>query len=101
MGKLNTAISTSQALILGVVVVGCSTAAVVTGHISGSEFMTAVGIVLGAGGAVTAAHVGGSVAVKSSQQSQPPTVTQASPQPPSELAVPQTTGTTTQPLRTV
>lgn len=95
MVKLASVVSTGQALILGVVVMGCATAAVVTGHISGSDFMTVTGITLGAGGAVTAAHVGGVVANSSGAASAAPapvapaapTVQAGATDPPSTLAV--------------
>lgn len=59
MTKLASALSTGQALILAVVVVGCATAAVITGHISGGDFLGILGGVGLTGGVVTTAHVVG------------------------------------------
>lgn len=62
MNTLLAAGKTAQALILGVVVVGCATAATITGHLTGNDLLT-VFTTVGIGGAVVAgAHVGGSVA---------------------------------------
>lgn len=60
-----------QALILGVVVIGCATAATVTGHLSGSDLMTVL-LTVGTGGAVVAgAHVGGTVATQAATTAPP------------------------------
>lgn len=74
--------STGQALVLGVVVVGCSTAGLITGHLSSADFMTLTGVTIGAGGAVTAAHVGGSVATGAQ------TVTAGGPPSPPAVTIP-------------
>lgn len=64
----------AQALILGVVVVGCATAATITGHLTGNDLLVVLTGAVGAGGAVTAAHVGGTTAtnaITSSAATQP------------------------------
>ncbi len=49
------------ALVLGLGVMGCMTALAITGHIAGADVENVVLLVLGLGGATTAAHVGGAV----------------------------------------
>lgn len=48
-------------LILGLGLVGCATAGLITGHLPAADFMTVTGFVAGAGGAVTAVHVTGNL----------------------------------------
>ena len=62
MGKLVSAVSTGQGLLLALALIGCATAALITGHLTSGDYMTVVGVTVGIGGAVTAAHVGGTVA---------------------------------------
>ena len=58
MNFLRTTLTTGQALVLGVVIVGCATAATITGHLTGTELLTALGLVGGGAAGVTGAHVG-------------------------------------------
>ena len=62
MKSLVSAVSTGQALILGLALIGSALAGLITGHLASADFMTVVGVTVGIGGAVTAAHVGGAVA---------------------------------------
>ena len=62
MNLLRSALTTSQAMVLGVVIVGCATAATITGHLTGSELLTALGLVGGGAVGVTGAHIGANTA---------------------------------------
>lgn len=59
MNKLTTALTGTQPLLLALGVLGCATAACITGHISGTDFLAVAGVVGGGAGIVTTAHVVG------------------------------------------
>lgn len=59
MKALVSAISPIQGLILAVTIVGCATAACLTGHISGQDLLGVFGGVTVIGGGVGVAHVVG------------------------------------------
>lgn len=82
MDKIVSAITTAQALILGVVTLGCATAGLLTGHLDQGAWLGVAGGVGGIGGLVTTAHVVGSQVNAA-----------ASPPPAPATAGPVTTGT--------
>lgn len=53
------ALTNAQALVLGVVTVGCATAGLLTGHLDQGAWLGVAGGVGGIGGLVTTAHVVG------------------------------------------
>ena len=62
MTKLVGAFTATQAAVLAVAIVGCATAATVTGHMSTDQYTSLLLTIGGGGIAVTGAHVGGNVA---------------------------------------
>lgn len=60
---------TLPAVILAVTAIGCTTAGLITGHLTGSDFMLVVLPIGGAAGAVTGAHVGSTAAVNAAAAS--------------------------------
>lgn len=77
MGLNLSSLTGTQPLILGLAVVGSSTAAVITGHISGTDFLGVLAGLGVIGGSVTTAHVVGTqvnqAATTSALPSPPPT----------------------------
>jgi hypothetical protein len=63
MNFIRNAANASQAIILGVVIVGCATATTITGHLTGSDLLVVLGVASGVTGGVTGAHVGANAAV--------------------------------------
>lgn len=59
MKTLVSFLSTSQALVLGVVTIGCATAGLLTGHLDQGAWLGVTGGVGAAGSLVTTAHVVG------------------------------------------
>lgn len=59
MQTLGAGLSKGQALILGLAVIGCATAGLITGHLTAGDWGTAVGLTVGVGGIVGTAHVVG------------------------------------------
>ena len=53
-------LTAGQAILLGVAVVGCATAATITGHLSGAELVSILTMVGGGTAGVVGAHVGAS-----------------------------------------
>lgn len=92
MTALVNALSTVQALLLALAIVGCATAATITGHLTGTELLgvfAGLGVI---GGGVTTAHVVGTqintAAGSSPQPAQSPSVVAAPPAAAPVAAVP-------------
>ena len=60
MNRATAALTAGQAVALGVVVVGCATAATITGHLPGSDLLAILTAVGGGTAGVVGAHVGAS-----------------------------------------
>lgn len=60
MLKFLSALSGGQPLVLGLAIIGCATAGLITGHLTAGDWGTAVGLTVGGGTIVGTAHVVGS-----------------------------------------
>lgn len=65
MTRLLSGAQTAQAMIIGVVIVGCATAATITGHLTGEQLLATCTLVGGGAVGVTGAHVGANAATAS------------------------------------
>ena len=82
MKSLQALLNGNQALVLALSVIGCATAAVITGHISSSDFLGLVAGVGVVGGTVTTAHVVGTQINNASTPMPIPTPAPPAPTPP-------------------
>lgn len=76
--KLLAGIAQGQPLLLGLAIIGCATAGLLTGHLTAADWGTTIGLTVGGGAIVGTAHVVGTQ-VNTAAGSPPP----SSPPPPS------------------